>query len=123
MRAHAIVVDSFDDKLIDEAHAEAIEIFSGVAPVTEITKSTVNGHRSFMVAPDGSKEGWPESDAGDRARLRFKTYARSKSYDDGSTALHWIEVFFADDEGEVGIEDHDGRESHRSDTRTYADLD
>jgi hypothetical protein len=119
MRAHAIIVDSWKSELLEIAHAKAITLFHGTAEgrmdrvslVTEITPATINGYRTFLVAPDGSKEGWSESDAGDRARAAFKTWLRAQAYEDGSTALRWVEVMFADDEGLAAVCDHDGNTS------------
>lgn len=100
MRHHAIVVTSWDDELLAEAHKKASEIFSQVAPVTP---ETVNGYVSFLVAPDGSKEGWDHSDKGDEARETFIKYLESKRYEDGSTSLDYVEVQFGDDEGVTTI--------------------
>jgi hypothetical protein len=33
--------------------------------------SIVNGYTMFAMFPDGSKEGWPQSDTGDEIRARF----------------------------------------------------
>ena len=105
MRAHTFVVDSWDGQMIAEAHAAATEIFPWVSPVSP---KTVNGHQSFFIPPDGSKEGWAESAEGDERRETFKTYLRSRAYDDGSTSLRWVEVQFADDENESLVVAHDG---------------
>ena len=61
-----------------------------------------------MVAPDGSKEGWAESDAGDRARDLIVQVLKSYSYKDGSSPLKWVEVMFGDDEGRAAIVRHSG---------------
>lgn len=105
MRAHTIVVQSWSKKDIAKAHAKAKEMFpwvSGISP------DQTNGYRAFFVPPDGSKEGWAESDLGDDRRKAFKRWLREQAYDDGSTNLEWVEVQFADDEGEAFVLDHDG---------------
>ena len=56
-----------------------------------------------MVPPDGSKEGWRESEAGDSTRAAFVKWLRSRCYDDGSSSYGWVEVQYADDEGETKI--------------------
>lgn len=91
---HAIVVTSSITELIEEAQREAFRIFGTL--VTPIVESNVNGYRSFLVAPDGSKEGWDESDLGDRRRSRFVAWLRSKYYSDGSSSLKWVEVQYGD---------------------------
>ena len=94
---HTIVVSaafSMGDDL-DQAHAQAVKLFGCVSP---IIPSPVNGRRSFFVPPDGSKEGWDESNAGDAAREEFKAWLQSRAYDDGSNSLEWVEVSFGGDD-------------------------
>ena len=69
MRHHAILVTSWDAKLLASAHAQAVKMFAYVSP---ISPAFVNGYQSFFIPPDGSKEGWPESDAGARSSLVTK---------------------------------------------------
>jgi len=102
---HSIIVSSWDDRLVKEAHETAVRLFdvprwraySYAGLVSPVVGGLVNGERSFFIAPDGSKEGWPESDLGDDLRASFIAYLRSKRYDDGSTSLKWVEVQFADE--------------------------
>jgi len=105
MRAHAIVVDSWNPEPIAKAHAKATEFFPWVSP---LSPKVTNGHQSFFIPPDGSKEGWAESDLGDDRRKAFKRWLREQAYEDGSTSLRWVEVQFADDENESVVLDHDG---------------
>lgn len=121
MRSHAIVVSAFygNPHWIEVAHKEAVRIFHQpveewsamrIAEVTDPTHAGMNGIRSFMVAPDGSKEGWGHSDAGDRARHEFVSWLESAAYDDGSSPLAWVEVQFGDDEwATMVINDNDAR--------------
>lgn len=80
---HAIIVTGSSES-IERAREKAVEIFKVdpedhelfnrimghpvIAGVTNIVASGVNGYDSFMVAPDGSKEGWGLSDEGDKRR-------------------------------------------------------
>ncbi len=100
MRHHAIVVTSSAPKLLKAAHVKAVEL--GMS-VTGITPEVTNGYSSFLVAPDGSKEGWAESDAGDVRRDQFTAWLDDQRYDDDSTSLGWVEVQFDDDEHETAI--------------------
>lgn len=93
MRHHAIVVSSFNKESIEEAHDTAVGL--GMS-VTGVSGSAVNGYRSFLVAPDGSKEGWSESDRGDEQRATFVEWLKGRAYDDGSTLLDWVHVQFGD---------------------------
>lgn len=89
IKHHAIVVVSDDDESLKKAHASAKEIFarhlqiidafsdSVSIPVGDIIPTICNGGGSFLVAPDGSKEGWDISDACDAARKEFIGWMQS----------------------------------------------
>lgn len=104
MRAHAIVVDSWDEGMIIKAHKQACIIFPYASP---ISPAASNGHRSFFIPPDGSKEGWHDSDVGDERRSKFRRWLRKQCHEDGSTSLRWVEVQFADDNDETIVTDSD----------------
>ena len=98
IKHHAIVVTCWNDKHIEQAHALAVE--NELRP-TEITPSAVNGQRSFLIPPDGSKEGWEESDNGnDRRDAWIKTmeHLADKNYCD------WCEVRFGGDDYAATVE-------------------
>lgn len=110
MRHHAIVVSSWNAELLREAHDKAHEVFitepfTGYAPSppSEIVKSGANSYTSFFVPPDGSKEGWDESERGDERRDRFVAWLRTKVHEDGSTSLRWVEVQYGDEEKETRV--------------------
>jgi hypothetical protein len=107
MRHHAIVVTSWNSGMLEMAHSKAKEIFQQVAP---ITPETVNGYVSFLIAPDGSKEGWDHSDTGDRCRDEFIAWLDSQRYEDNSTSLQYVEIQFGDDNGFADILRHDDDE-------------
>jgi hypothetical protein len=88
MSHHAIVVTTWDEALIKEAHAEASELFPWVSPISPVA---INGYRSFFVPPDGSKEGWPYSNMANGLRDRFVEFLVVRR------CLDWVEVQFADD--------------------------
>ncbi len=94
MRHHAIVVTGNEDR-VAAAHAEAAKRFDGRF-LSNLTDTAVNGYRSFLVGPDGSKEGWPESKHGDELRAAFIRYLRTQF-------LGWVEVQFDDDEKETKV--------------------
>lgn len=99
MRHHAIVVTGYEpdnhDRVAD-AYGKAVSLGLNVSNVIE---SPVNGYRSFLVAPDGSKEGWDDSDAGDKRRDAFVDWLRS--LEDGWLA--WAEVRYGDDDGQAAV--------------------
>jgi hypothetical protein len=49
--------------------AEAIRIFG--ESVSEPVSGTVNGSQTFIIAPSGSKDGWPQADAHDAKVAEF----------------------------------------------------
>ena len=102
MKHHAIIVTGtevfpLDGSFLMQAHEKAREIFT-IDSVTEPVPSPMNHCVSFMVAPDGSKEGWTESNLGDVARSRFIEWLKSNRYEDGGSPVKWVEVQYGDDE-------------------------
>lgn len=97
MTHNAIILTSWKEAAMLEAHEKAKEIFaSSMARVTNITQSAMNDYMSFMVAPDGSKDGWPDSDRGDECRAQFIAYLRD-GYAKRGIWLYWVEVEFYED--------------------------
>jgi hypothetical protein len=100
---NAIVITSWDEKRIAAARQKATELGMQVlGPVM----SAINCFHTLVICPDGSKEGWPESDAGDRQREQFKEWLDTLRYDDGSTALEWVEVQYGSDSRDAEIVAH-----------------
>ena len=104
IRHHAIVVT-------DHSHGEFIEAARDAATrfglsVSDIVMSPNNRYRSFLVAPDGSKEGWEESDKADTARASLISWLEDQRYDDGSSPLDWVEVRFGGDDRGASIISH-----------------
>ena len=92
LRRHAIIVvgdDYQNSKGIMQAHEKATEIFPWVSP---ICPPQINGERSFFIPPDGSKEGWTESDAGDKRRDALIAWLKRHP------VVSWVEVLFADEQ-------------------------
>ena len=102
IRHHAIIVVSWSGESIEKAATKAQEIgLQIVGP----SAAAMNGYRSFLVCPDGSKEGWEDSNAGDERRAEFKKWLRDQSYSDGSNSLSWSEVVMDSDNFSARIED------------------
>jgi hypothetical protein len=102
---HAIVVTGFDKELMGKLREEADA--AGLRP-TPLTPSGVNFCVSFLIPPDGSKEGWPASNDGDERRAKFKTLLR------GSTC-EWVEVQYSNEQGDARVSDSawpERREEH-----------
>lgn len=101
---HAIIVtDRGYGDWIEQAHTAARRLFGPL--VTDIVPSIVNGNRSFAVVPDGSKEGWVESDDHDGARTLFRRWLHALEDGDHSSPLSWVEVQYGDDDGDSHVID------------------
>lgn len=101
IRHHTIVVTSWDEH-VEPAWQKAVEVF-GNAAVSPVLNSERNGYRSFFVVPDGSKEGWEESDDGDMRRAAFIDWLRAQYHSDGSTNVSWVEAQYADDNDDTKV--------------------
>ena len=109
MRHHASIVTTGD---YDDALKKAREVAAGIFPwVSPVSPKAISGYRSFFIPPDGSKEGWGESDAGDEQRDRFVAYMLSTRYTDGSGPLDWAEIQYGDGDRKTLVVRHsdDGR--------------
>lgn len=95
---HAIVVTGSTDNgnWVAKARRKAGAIFPRVSAVT---REQNEGFESFFIPPDGSKEGWEDSNIGDERREEFKTWLDSTRYEDNSSPLQWVEVQFHDNDG------------------------
>lgn len=103
IRHHAIVVTSHGDHAFN-AHRKAVLIFGHL--VSNIIDSEFNGYMSFFIAPDGSKEGWSDSDDYDSKRNEFISWIKSNVYEDGSNSISYAMLYYGDDNGEAKIEDY-----------------
>lgn len=103
MRHNAIIVTSWGDKAITEAAKHAKELGLQVLGPSD---EAVNSYRSLLICPDGSKEGWPESEQGERRRAAFRGWLNAQRYEDGSTSLEWVESVYGSDDSTAAIADH-----------------
>jgi hypothetical protein len=103
MRHHAIVVTGWESAAVKAREAaydiacdvEEMRVAQGpILHVTELSPLAMNGYRSFLVCPDGSKELWADSEFGDLWRARFIDWLKA----DGGVS--WAEVQFGDDGGD-----------------------
>jgi len=65
--------------------------------VSEVVESPTNSRFSFAVFPDGSKEGWEQSNVGDAQRANLIKWLDRQRYEDGSSPFDWVEVQYGDD--------------------------
>lgn len=103
MRHDAIVVTSWNREAIDEAAAKARDLgLEVLGPSAEVT----NGVSTLLVCPDGSKEGWGESDAFDAKRAKYLEHLNSVRYGDNSSCLSWVALAYGSDDSEAAITAH-----------------
>lgn len=101
MRHHAILVTTYSKENCEVAHTVAKMICGDL--VSEINGEQVNGYCSFAIFPDGSKEGWEDSDKGDTNRERFIAWLERRRADDDAPWYAWVEVQYGDDDRETRI--------------------
>lgn len=102
IRHDALVVTAFAIERLEPARAKAIAL--GL-PCSEVVPSPINGYVSFLIAPDGSKEGWGDSNAGEKARAEWVAWARSDY-----RGLDWAHVTYGgDDANAATLTDHNDK--------------
>ncbi len=100
----AIIVTTHDKEKCIEAWDIAKSIFNE-NQVSNRQSAPINSWHTFFIGPDGSKEGWAESDVGDKQRSTFKDWLNDKAFDDGSNIYYWAEVLYEDDFDQERITD------------------
>ena len=100
IRHHAIIVTSWDDDILKQAHDYAKMKFP---VVSDVMVSGMNGFCTFLIPPDGSKEGWEESDKGDDRRIDMIEWLNNHTYEDGSSSFDWAEIQYGDENGDNRI--------------------
>lgn len=107
IRHNAIVVTTWSDGLIEAAAQQARELGAQVLGPGD---SVVNGYRSILICPDGSKEGWDDSSLGDNRRAAFKAWLRQQAFSNGSSSLEWVEVSYGSDDQSSAVVDDQWRD-------------
>jgi hypothetical protein len=81
---------------VPENFAAVVALAREIFPPDQISVQgpVINGYRTLFIGPDGSKEGWKDSDEGDRRREKFLQALKSDEY----RLDEWLEVVF----GELG---------------------
>lgn len=90
IRHNAIIVTSWDSKRLSRAIAKADELR---LIHTEAMDSPINGYSSFMIVPDGSKEGWDSSNTGEAARAAWIKWAK-----ESEEPIDWVHISYGGDE-------------------------
>lgn len=88
----AILVVTWDASYMRQAYEKALEIFGD--RIQSPVAVSINGFMCLTIPPDGSKEGWKESDAGDERRRRFIDWLEN-AHTQG-LFYHWVAVAFGE---------------------------
>lgn len=93
---HDAIICTGNDTEILKAHV----IAKGLLPdlTTEIIGPTVNHTFSFAILPDGSKEGWGESESGDDMRSKFLATIKKRKI-----RFDWVHIDYGGDQDEPRI--------------------
>lgn len=111
MRHHAVLVTTWSkDRMADLVAFLLEEKIGHLGP--HVTK--VNDYHTVVIPPDGSKEGWEESDAGEEERQMVIAKIKTFSHDDGSNPFDWALVRYGDDGEDDKIEDGSARNMKKS---------
>lgn len=97
IKHEAIIVTGWNEERLTAARDKAVELELVVTPFAE---SPVNGYKSFLIVPDGSKEGWEESDKGEVRREAWISWA-SDPEAGGSRRVDWAMVRYGGDDPEL----------------------
>ena len=100
---HAIVVTGFMPEVgaLRDAVLAAARVRSLSHVVSQLLPAACNGWQTFLVGPDGSKEGYRLSHEGDALRDEVITLCEATRYEDGSSPVDWVEIQYGDDDGET----------------------
>ncbi len=93
---NAVIATTWDAKKL-----AAVQLWiSGLDPkwaAQFVTAGVVaNDGGTVAMLPDGSKEGWGDSDEGDRLRERFIERLKEDDYDDGSSPWDVVDISFGE---------------------------
>lgn len=99
----AILVTSWKREALEEAADKARELgLEVLGPSAKVT----NGISTFLICPDGSKEGWNESDDYDEKRSEYLGYLNGVRYEDNSSCLSWVAVAYSPDDRGASVTAH-----------------
>lgn len=99
VKHEAIIVTSWNESIIAEAHDKAAVMFGGL--VSPLMMSSVNSYRTFLISPGGSKIGWEDAIEHDAKVEKYCKWLDGLAYDDGSTAIKSVRVRYGEmDRGE-----------------------
>lgn len=90
---NCIIATTWDDPSILEL--DKLAKAANIGPLV-ITEPNQFGDRTVILPPDGSKEGWPDSEKGDEMRDAFVELIKTFNYEDGSNPFRWVEISYGE---------------------------
>lgn len=110
IRHQGIIATGSDNSDIGGKHDTALAREKALElglPCSEIVRGTTNGYTSFLIAPDGSKEGWEASNVQEAKRKEWIEWARKSGL-----YFDWACFSFGGDDSELAtLEDWNSREN------------
>jgi hypothetical protein len=110
---HAIVITSNEKDKIELVRNKAFELYglhmetkNGKALVGPLTIGLINNFYTFLICPDGSKEGYDTSDDGDIVRNKICSFIESLQETTGTNPVNYVEVSYGADDGTAKIINH-----------------
>lgn len=116
---HSLVITGSFSAVVT-ARAKALELVAQaeaklpLSLVSEILLADLNDVATCIIAPDGSNEGWPESDAGDAFRAAMIEWLRKAKKED-EIYVDWVLIQYGDDYGITYIVDHSDKAKETKD--------
>lgn len=115
--AHHAVLVTADAYVLEREWMPDVDEFKANLPgnwgslITGPHRGIINDYVTWVFLPDGSKEGWPDSDDGDRHRQHFADLFALR-YEDESTPFNVVLVGY--DENAVTLGANDPRKDWKS---------
>ncbi len=110
IRHHAIVVTAQDKKFLEKLHKETLTHFDQSLSVrikgflvSPLVSSFINDYHSFLIAPDGSKEGYDTSEEADLARRSYLDRLEEIRKNEPERDLHFVEVLYGADNDSAAL--------------------
>ena len=98
---HKPVVVISQKGYVEAAHKKAVSLFPD--SVSPVINSDLNGWGSFLIATDGSKDGWEDQELADCRRSLFKDWINAQAFADGSNMYTYVEVVMQESSGNVFV--------------------
>lgn len=103
---HALIVTASDEATIRAAHDHArtlldlrvVSVNSAADMLTPVLHTYLNGYCSFALLPDGSQEGYEDSDEGDRVRDELVMWLEAQRDEESSSRFDWVEVAYGSED-------------------------